>query len=197
MCAACIKAARCSPHPSRGQQRFKVSDKHAILACGMQPAPLTGTATSQIETVFFSFEMQPAPLTGTATTPHSHSQRIRTFDAARTPHGDSNGTAQVGTAQVGRCSPHPSRGQKKAASHKVLCDAVFSSVKGRLKAAVIARPCAGAAPSRRGHRRTPSSWSSPPSVMIPFLIVSSCKRIDSGQKQRGNAEMRSLFAMYA
>ena len=90
--------------------------------------------TKMLMRVCTLFLMQPAPLTGTATSPELSGARC----------------------SLRRMQPAPLTGTKKTASHKVLCDAVFSSVKGRLKAAVIARPCAGAAPSRRGHRRTPA-----------------------------------------
>ena len=59
----------------------------------MQPAPLTGTATSQIFAPFSKLRMQPAPLTGTATAPEA-SPPPGLSDAARTPHGDGN---KIGT----------------------------------------------------------------------------------------------------
>ena len=80
----------------------------------MQPAPLTGTATTLVSyNPRQPFKMQPAPLTGTATieilrvdeppllrcSPHPSRGQQRRLpeapgtcrkDAARTPHGDSN-----------------------------------------------------------------------------------------------------------
>ena len=54
---------RCSPHPSRGQQRHRAGRHRAGRQ--MQPAPLTGTATHR-----------------------PSARRAYRSDAARTPHGD-------------------------------------------------------------------------------------------------------------
>ena len=102
----------------------------------MQPAPLTGTATSlSCLQKLLATQMQPAPLTGTATpaiwnwsrpcprcSPHpSRGQQRRVHspirncrqDAAHTPHGDNNFLFQPLPVLPTRCSPHPSRGQQQ------------------------------------------------------------------------------------
>ena len=56
----------------------------------MQPVPLTGTVTLAGDMdLLFSYRMQPVPLTGTVTPSLAGGERLA-YDAARTPHGDSN-----------------------------------------------------------------------------------------------------------
>ena len=79
----------------------------------MQPAPLTGTAT-------ISLALMLAPPQDAARAPHGDSNGLvrvslapRIRDAARTPHGDSNWiSSREWASSTAGCSPHPSRGQQ-------------------------------------------------------------------------------------
>ena len=114
----------------------------------MQPAPLAGTATSQIAIAISAAlgdatrtprgdgnrnattssgllrAMQPAPLTGTATPTRSGSQETSSFDATRTPYGDGNLAVRITLRVLGmRCNPHPSRGRQPVVNSVELLDA--------------------------------------------------------------------------
>ena len=60
----------------------------------MQPAPLTGTATTKRYSLRRSLEIQPAPLTGTATNKDFRSYGDNLVDATRAPYGDGNMNAR-------------------------------------------------------------------------------------------------------
>ena len=142
------------PAPLTGTATYRIPN-HDTPAREMQPAPLTGTATMR-ETL-----ARHGLTADAARTPHGDSNRISEMafidlaDAARTPHGDSNGydvldvglLADAARTPHGdsnirfppfpqatcRCSPHPSRGQKRRRHTRFCVTPSFLLSRGGLK----------------------------------------------------------------
>ena len=127
---------RCSPHPSRGQQRLE-NCFIVLVGSGCSPCPSRGQQQMRrrchsfqmdaaraphgdnniLVTALFTMSgvMQPVPLTGTTTFLCHFCSPYIILDAARTPHGDSNHLVSAHACTPSRCSPCPSRGQQLVA----------------------------------------------------------------------------------
>ena len=127
---------RCSPCPSRGQQRLE-NCFIVLVGSGCSPCPSRGQQQMRrrchsfqmdaaraphgdnniLVTALFTMSgvMQPVPLTGTTTFLCHFCSPYIILDAARTPNGDSNHLVSAHACTPSRCSPCPSRGQQLVA----------------------------------------------------------------------------------